>query len=371
MATNPGISPEALDRPFGKASRALAIQEFLASLEPRPASDMWKSVYELLLWTDPTTGLAHIYESDKSQPGRHWYPRTLAFHQWFAQQLGVRPRVVHRHIDFLFRQCLRVLAVKEGTVLAKRMRDAEKQYAPYEADGLPEPGENPELEDEVQQRVAEETGIALSKDAVRTMISIVQARLKRENKRKNLLGEGFEDTLAAVLGHAASATSESVRFYTGKPLVELPGFRELPSGAKKRTVDLAILGHPDDPFDSETAPRTLVSVKWSVRADREEQFGVDYQAYADSEVSGHGFSFVFVTNEFDPAPSAGGVLSTRPRPAALRLRRARLPRGAPGRPTRNLREGWPEVRKYIEDGRLIGLDEWLVRLGAISDETSA
>jgi hypothetical protein len=47
--------------------------------------------------------------------------------------------------------------------------------------------------------------------------------------------------------------------------------------------------------------RALVSVKWSVRADRDEQFGVDFDTYARLEDSGEDFDFVLVTNEFDAA----------------------------------------------------------------------
>jgi hypothetical protein len=38
-----------------------------------------------------------------------------------------------------------------------------------------------------------------------------------------------------------------------------------------------------------------------VRADREEQFGVDFEWYARMESSGEGFDYVLITNEFDAA----------------------------------------------------------------------
>ena len=47
------------------ASRVLG--QHRADMPPIPA---WKHVYRLLLWIDSTTGLAHCYESDKSQPGQ-------------------------------------------------------------------------------------------------------------------------------------------------------------------------------------------------------------------------------------------------------------------------------------------------------------
>jgi hypothetical protein len=47
--------------------------------------------------------------------------------------------------------------------------------------------------------------------------------------------------------------------------------------------------------------RTLVTAKWSVRADREEQFMSDFQAYERLESAGRDFGYVLITNEFDAA----------------------------------------------------------------------
>ncbi len=47
--------------------------------------------------------------------------------------------------------------------------------------------------------------------------------------------------------------------------------------------------------------RTLVTAKWSIRADREEQFMSDFQAYERLEAAGQDFGYVLITNEFDAA----------------------------------------------------------------------
>ena len=47
--------------------------------------------------------------------------------------------------------------------------------------------------------------------------------------------------------------------------------------------------------------RILVTAKWSVRADREEQFMSDFQAYERLESAGRDFGYVLITNEFDAA----------------------------------------------------------------------
>ncbi len=47
--------------------------------------------------------------------------------------------------------------------------------------------------------------------------------------------------------------------------------------------------------------RTIVTAKWSVRADREKQFPTEYEEYCNAESENKKFEYVFVTNEFDPA----------------------------------------------------------------------
>jgi hypothetical protein len=65
---------------FGAVNRAKLIDAYFsqqseASISPEKA---WEHVYRLLLWVDQTTGLGHCYESDKSQPGKRWYARSLS-----------------------------------------------------------------------------------------------------------------------------------------------------------------------------------------------------------------------------------------------------------------------------------------------------
>jgi hypothetical protein len=51
------------------------------------------------------------------------------------------------------------------------------------------------------------------------------------------------------------------------------------------------------------AVRTLVTAKWSIRADREEQFMSDFQTYERLESAGEDFAYLLITNEFDAARS--------------------------------------------------------------------
>src|SRR6202022_1939621 len=83
--------------PFSHPSRVDLIARYFGNRRVEP-DEAWKDVYRLLLWSDPTTGLAHCYESDKAQPGRPWYARTLAFHAWLATQFDVSQGELPDHL---------------------------------------------------------------------------------------------------------------------------------------------------------------------------------------------------------------------------------------------------------------------------------
>jgi len=94
----------------------------------------------------------------------------------------------------------------------------------------------------------------------------------------------------------AGGVSEGLGGYTVSNRVllgDIPGFHFQGSGEKSKRVDLALRDRSD-------GTRTLVTAKWSVRADRAEQFGTDFDAYVRSN-TGAPFDYVLVTNEFDAA----------------------------------------------------------------------
>jgi hypothetical protein len=127
-------------------------------------------------------------------------------------------------------------------------------------------------------------------DALRGLTRRIHAHLSQENKRRNLVGEGFEDVIAAVVSRLTGAASLQIR--NRAVLHDLPGFHAAAPNEKIKKVDLAILGE---------GQRTLVSAKWSIRADREEQFLSDFEAYARLESAGQNFAYTLITNEFDGA----------------------------------------------------------------------
>ena len=93
---------EAVARAFGAENRTRLLARYFTTAEDVNAGNAWQHVYRLLLWIDRTTSLAHCYESDKAQPGRAWYARSLAFHAWISEKLNTTPATLGNQIDWLF-----------------------------------------------------------------------------------------------------------------------------------------------------------------------------------------------------------------------------------------------------------------------------
>ena len=277
---------------FGAANRARLINEYFDQ-QPNSGINLesaWAHVYRLLLWIDQTTGLGHCYESDKSQPGKRWYARSLAFHDWIAGALGTTPEGVAGEIDWLFLRAAENLA---GEVVRRAERTTAKaavQRKPYEGRGFPKPGEDPELINILRTSLAPHISSDPADDVWDLIVQRVRQYLALENKRKNLVGEGFEDVLAQIIQRTCRRADMQV--HARQILQEIPGFKRSRAGDKPNKVDVSVV---------RSSIRTLITAKWSVRADREKQFVTDYQEYMDAESNGERFEYVFVTNEFDPA----------------------------------------------------------------------
>jgi hypothetical protein len=323
---------------------------FLSNADVTPAN-AWKHIYRLLLWTDRTTGLAHCYESDKAQPGRKWYERSLAFHDWLAGSLGVVPHDVSEQIDWLFRHGAERLAALLANQEQTRKTRAAAQRAPYDGRGFPEPGEDPVLEALIRDSLSGWLSEPPT-DVLQQLTERIRAYFGQENKRKNLVGEGFEDVLAALIKRASGSASLTV---AARPLLHsVPGFRQPPGKEKPRRVDLAIVLHQHR--------RILVSAKWSIRADREEQFGVDFDTYARLEDAGRDFDFVLITNEFDAARLTAAC-DRRTQNAALFSAVVHVnPLGPLAAYGKDLRRSAARLAELVESGRLMSLESWLTSL---------
>ena len=196
--------------PFGAQNRQRLIDEFLTTSTDNPLPPLWESVYRLLLWVDKTNGLGHCYESDKCQPGKPWHQRSLRIHDWLARSLVCAPADVGARIDWLFRRTADEYA---DEILRKQqalLRRAGAQRAEYASRGFPEPGEDPAI----MAIIREILGPRLMEEPTRHEWEVMTQRIREviavENKRKNLVGEGFEDVLAALLKRASNASSFDV-----------------------------------------------------------------------------------------------------------------------------------------------------------------
>jgi hypothetical protein len=225
-------------------------------------------------------------------------------------------------------------------------------------DPVPMPGEDPELVEIItnvlRPWLGEEEPPA---EAWQSLSRRVRAYISQENKRKNLVGEGFEDTLAAILLRVDEVT-ERHEIFVRPNLHQLPGFYPPRDGDKTRQVDLALVRRTD-------GHRILVTCKWSVRSDREEQFATDFAAYSRLESSRRQFDYVLVTNEFDPARLAAAceamdgasLLFT----SVVHVNPAG-PLAAYDAPVQAGGRGVERARGHAASGRLEGVENWLTRL---------
>jgi hypothetical protein len=225
------------------------------------------------------------------------------------------------------------------------------------------PGSDPEFEAIVQEHLRPWLSEPPPPEAMRGLTELVYAHVGMENKRQNLLGEGFEDSLAELLRHMPSITKIfDVRVRSW--LHDLPGFH-LPRGMEKpKQVDLTLVAPG-------SGKRVLVSCKWSIRSDREEQFSTDFHAYSRLEASGQDFDYVLVTNEFDPA-RLSAACETRIGNQLMFTRVVHVNRdgpltayGVPQSSRRTVRErGADRAREHAERGRLLSLRDWLEELAS-------
>lgn len=338
----------AVDRAFGAENRSRLLARYFADVPSVTPANAWQHVYRLLLWIDRTTALAHCYESDKAQPGRAWYGRSLAFHGWVSKAMNVSPSGLVESVDWLFREAVKDLASK---AVARRTATYEQQRAPYDGLGFPEPGDDPELVTIVKESLRSWLSGEPQEEALRRLTRRIYAYMTQENKRRNLVGEGFEDVIAAIVGRLPGSSVVEIR--SRCLLHELPGFHSPPPTEKAKRVDLALL---------RGLRRNLVSAKWSIRADREEQFHSDFEAYARLEAAGQDFAYTLITNEFDAA-RLKAACERRRQNAPLFSHVVHVnPEAVLATYGTSTRGSAKSVQDLTSSGRLMSLEGWLSQL---------
>jgi hypothetical protein len=267
--------------------------------------------------------------------------------------LGIAPGELASEIDWLFLHAAEDLARSVIQRAAKILATAESQRQPYRGRGFPKPGEDPELVSILRGALEPHLESEPPSEVWNTLVQRIRQYLSLENKRKNLVGEGFEDVVAQVLRRTCGRSDLEVS--TRKALHELPGFNRVRLGDKPNKVDVAIL---------RPTMRTLVTAKWSVRADREKQFLSEFTDYMAAESRRQPFEYVFVTNEFDPArlmraceqlagnaPLFSHVVHISPEAIRATYGLADA--------ERDDSDSMRQVLRHIDEGRLISLENWL------------
>jgi hypothetical protein len=283
--------------PFSHQARVALIEDYFGDRLVDPYN-AWKDVYRLLLWVDATTGLAHCYESDKAQPGRPWYARSLAFHSWLAMYFDIPPLELADQLDWMFRQAIRQVAAEETKRRESLEESAQRQIAVFSSP-MPVPDDDPELR-EIIEPLLPDGRFRPGDQTIRYVLRRVRAHIAIENKRKNLLGRAFEDVLVGVIARVDGR--RAVTFGSQTPIEDIEGFRPPRDGDKTEKVDLHVI--------TPSSRRILVSAKWSVRADREKQMLGDFQTYVACNSRREPFEYVWITNEFDAARLVANATKT-------------------------------------------------------------
>jgi hypothetical protein len=299
------------ETPFGKAARVRILKQHLAVSEFSNPEDAWKFIYEELLWVDGSTGLAHLYESDKAQPGRPWHNRSVVFTDLLCSSFGGITRAqLRRRIDRLFRACLQELLstrqslssltvdveqLAEALVVADILDDVSQEGV---VDSIGEPEDSsytPDYELVVEfaailgqrLRMPRQHADSLAKD----LVARARFYFTVERKRQNVLGEGFEDLLHLLMINIGRVSPDRVK--VRQRANTLSGFQSTKTARERiEAPDIAIVG------DQRT--ELIASVKWSLRHDRQKQLSDELDCYAELLSQADFPRYVLITNEYDP-----------------------------------------------------------------------
>lgn len=257
---------------------------------------------------DGSTGLAHLYESDKAQPGRPWYDRSIIFTDLLCQHFGnITREQLGQEIDQLFRASLHELMETRGAQVDTDRFDS--IAADYPADNETSDVANPaikyienntpeaytpdvDLVTEFSSLLIARGGLTRSRATPLAKGLVARARFYYtvDRKRQNVLGEGFEDLLQLLLMEVGQIPESVIAIR--RRANTLPGFTNPGQRDRIEAPDIAIIR--DDRTE------LLASVKWSLRHDRQKQLSDELDCYVDLLSQDSFPRYVLVTNEYDP-----------------------------------------------------------------------
>ena len=281
ISNDSAATPGSTSNPFGRETRIRVLEEYFLTAGDVTAENAWEHVYKCLLWMNEATGLAHIYDANHMQPGKFFHIRSVRFTDVLCQEWKISKSELPGLVDKLFKGC----------VIAWRKTKAKSA----------DEGDD-EIESDLHTSIAEILeGEGVAEDRVDAVSRRIEA-LTRDfftigNKRKNALGEGFEDLLWMLLKRVSKVPEDKVALRT--PLSKLPGFRKAqprrPDAKREREP------HPDLAFYDAGITQIILTAKWSMRQDRETQFHSEFAAYQRSRTQPTELQFALITNEFDVA----------------------------------------------------------------------
>ena len=273
---------EAKDTPFGQGTRMRVLNAYFEHAGAVTAENAWEHVYRCLLWMNIGAGLAHIYDSNHMQPGGVFHARAVRFTDLLCDHWKITRGQLAEQIDLLFKGCVAEL---------KQRRTAEGEISI-----------DPETESELIagiSAVLREEGVDRSRVAAvaRTIEGLSRDFFTIGNKRKNALGEGFEDLLWILLRSVSGLPNSKLQLRT--PVSMMPGFRRVPKaeeGERKQREP-----HPDVAVVEGDITHVIATAKWSMRQDRETQFLSEYNSVQKNKTQTTELEYVLITNEFDIA----------------------------------------------------------------------
>jgi hypothetical protein len=361
--------------PFGEASRVAILNAHLQAFGEITPANAWKFVYEELLWFDRSTGLLHLYESDKVKPGRSsWYERSITFTHRLGELYGVDKAGLKNRLDRLFLACLERLVENQQSASESEQTQTIEAVANVGEDlGLPEEvitsaheaaaaiqGE----EDFVPyaELVAEVIELLVTKakmkeiaagDLAREIGDRAQYHLTFGSNRQNVLGEGFEDLLKLLAIHIAGVPEDQI--IVRKKANELPGFQGTPEQIRR-------VEKPDIGIVEGGKTRLLSTIKWSLRHDRQKQLTDELDCYVQLLSQDEFPDYVLVTNEYDPGRLKNSSnLSSRGKTVDCIYH---INPGLLVEVLSDISTSVADVKELIDDGRLKSLEDFLNYLSA-------
>ncbi len=269
----------AQDTPFGRATRMRVLEDYFSKAGEVSEENAWEHVYQCLLWMNVGARLAHIYDSNHMQPHGVFHRRAVRFTELLCAHWGIARSELPSRLDHLFKGCVADLARRH--IARKIDEEAESELI------------------SAIEALLDAEGVAGSRALIlaRKIEALSRNFFTIGNKRKNALGEGFEDLLWILLQRVSHISADKIRLR--EPVSKLPGFRRaapVQAGGKRQREP-----HPDIAVVEGGVTHVITTAKWSMRQDRETQFQSEYGAFQMNKVQATELTYVLITNEFDIA----------------------------------------------------------------------